>query len=799
MSPAPRDRDLPTARPPRRARRILALTLGVSGALAVLATPPLPASAATDSCAEVIVYVVRGSGEAPQTGPGAQPYDPTNPTAGYGATWDAFDPVDPATGTSGLASGTALTGDPDTGYSPATSTPFLYDLVQQINARTGGQLRLSWTPIRYPAIAVPRADLSIVPWAAGGYSNSVTSGIRELHRTLQRQWESCGTATRYVLAGYSQGADVVNSYLRGEIVNPDKFLGQFRTDGYLAPSREVTRQIAAVALIADPNHDPRAPESMSDLDPGLARKGGLTDAITPGLPKSVRAVADSLCLAGDGVCGQGTVLPDEAARRVHSRGYRDADEFPVACVDLAGAPTTVESGISCLADRVVERLGVRNLVLDPPDDAASAPGTTGRDVVFVIDTTGSMSDNIDDAITFARTEADRILALDSRVALLEYRDSGDSPPAQVVVDFTDDVGVFESGLLSLTATGGDDTPEGLLHALMLGFDTLDWTYGATKAAVVLTDAPFHEPDRTGGETLPQVERRALEIDPVNVFPVVPGRLARPYRDLAARTSGQVIPLDRDATTSLSAALDDIAARPTVVLDDASYYVAAGREVHFDASASTAAEGELVSFLWDVDGDGFTDETTTGPTLTHTYTPGYRGVMQVVAVDDRGRSANASASVAVEAEPTRGLVPRVPNASDLTARAQRRTDDVLLDVSWRAGDQQPLRWVVTVDGDPVRILDGDAREARVPVDFREGPWEVALVPMDADGNLGTPVVAALEPIGRIERWYRRPVVWGAGAVGGALTLVGLALVLLRTGRRRRPTATPPVPGTTGGAA
>ncbi len=53
-------------------------------------TPEWPASA----CADVIVYVVRGSGEAPQSGDAVKPYDPANPTAGYGDTWDAFDPVD---------------------------------------------------------------------------------------------------------------------------------------------------------------------------------------------------------------------------------------------------------------------------------------------------------------------------------------------------------------------------------------------------------------------------------------------------------------------------------------------------------------------------------------------------------------------------------------------------------------------------------------------------------------------------------------------------------------------------------
>ena len=148
------------------------------------------------------------------------------------------------------------------------------------------------------------------------------------------------------------------------------------------------------------------------------------------------------------------------------------------------------------------RLGVRNLERDPLDEAESAPGTTGRDVAFFVDTTGSMQDDIDSALAFANTEADRIVSLDGRVALVQYRDSDDDVQAEIVTPFTTDMAEFQAGLSVLYADGGGDAPEGLLHALMVGFDGLDWQYGASKAAVILTDARFHEPDRTGGETLP---------------------------------------------------------------------------------------------------------------------------------------------------------------------------------------------------------------------------------------------------------------------------------------------------------
>ena len=32
----------------------------------------------------------------------------------------------------------------------------MYDLVQKIHHRVGGQLKLSWTPVRYPAVPVAK-------------------------------------------------------------------------------------------------------------------------------------------------------------------------------------------------------------------------------------------------------------------------------------------------------------------------------------------------------------------------------------------------------------------------------------------------------------------------------------------------------------------------------------------------------------------------------------------------------------------------------------------------------------------
>ena len=754
----------------------------VEGAVAAAtdSTTSVVSSTADTLCAQAIVYVVRGSGEDPQTGPGAQPFDSSNPTAGYSDTWDAFDPIDPATGASSIDGDRAL----DETDVP-TDTPFMYDLVQKIHHRVGGQLKLSWTPVRYPAVPVAKG-LDVPLWLFSQYPNSVTSGIRELDRVLERQWENCGTRTRYVLAGYSQGADVVNSYLRGKIVTYPTALGLGQETDYVGPSPEVAGQIAAVSLVADPNHDPRDPESYSDVDPALSQLGGLT-GWRRGVPRQLAGVTDSLCIAGDPVCGQGTTVRPEREQGdlIHTGGYTDSDAYPVQC-EVEDERLPDESAIACLADRVVSRLGLRNLVLDPLSEATSAPGATGRDVAFFIDTTGSMSDDIAAARRFAAREASRIVAIDGRVALVEYRDREDDPPVQIVTPFTSDIGDFEAGLGELFADGGGDTPEALLHALMTGFDQLDWQYGATKAAVVLTDAGFHEPDLVGGETLAEVEDRSLQIDPVNIFPVVDDPSA--YAEMAIGTSGEVIDKGSgDTEAALSRALDDIAARPVAVLSNGTFTAAAGRAVHFDASDSTPVTGAITQYQWDFDGDGLGDRSTSVPTVTHLYPDGWSGQMQVLVVDDLGRSANASASVIVEEAPSPGLVPRVPGATAMSADAASTGDHVDLSVTWAAGSERPTRWVVSANGDPVAVVSGSSERAGAAIPFQEEAWAVTIEPMDDHGNYGPAFDAPMAALPAPKPWYQRPLVWGAAALGGVLTVLLIAWVRHRRSRRRSATA------------
>lgn len=732
------------------------VSAGLVVAPPTVAAPTRAASMLSTSaagCPDVMVYAVRGSGQQPQSGAAVSGYLGDS-GAGYAATWDAFDPISKRTHGSSIAADIPF-GSTD----PRTQTPYIYDVVQRIHAAIGSEVDVGWAPIRYPAVPANLYDI------VTDYDWSVEQGVRELSRVLTAEQARCGTGTRFVLTGYSQGADVVYSYLAGRLslsAHSVQFLKFLR---YLRPSAAVRAQIAAVALVADPNNDTRDPESYVHVDPRMAPVGGLK-ASTPPLPAWAEAVTDSFCFPDDAVCGAGVHLPPTGAgKQIHSNWYDDPTHW-VVC-RYGTTPAYHASATQCAADRAVWRLGLRNEVVDPSGGDPTAPGANGLDVVFMIDTTGSMADDIAQAKQFARQAADRIAGQHGRVALVEYRDSRDKVPVRIVTPLTEDQALFRADLGTLRAHGGGDDPEGLLHALTVAFDGLAWRRGATKAAVVLTDAGYHDPDRTGGETLQSVSKLALHIDPVNVFPVSPE--LSDQRRLAKATSGELVDKGSDTVGALFDALDKIIRKPVARLDHASYFAPAQRPIAFDAGASRAYDdGEIASYDWDFDGDGVVDRTTTTPTTTYRYPPGYAGVMQVRVVDSDGRIGNASAQVVVAPPDGLTVAGTPPAAGGLAVVGRPAGRAMAVHYTWQAGSA-PQLWAVTVDGAVVTTVPGDRDEATITMKPWVSPTRMGVYPIGDDGLTGADTEVVMAPAGkRLPSWERTLLVSGAGL--GSLVFV-----------------------------
>lgn len=124
-------------------------------------------------------------------------------------------------------------------------------------------------------------------------------------------------------------------------------------------------------------------------------------------------------------------------------------------------------------------------------------GTAGRprlDLVFMVDATGSMGDEIAKLKASMHAMSQQIGQLpgqpDVCYGLVVYRDRGDAFLTRSH-DFTDDLGAFQKALAQVQAAGGGDTPEALNEALSETVHQLSWRADAARMVVMVADAPPH--------------------------------------------------------------------------------------------------------------------------------------------------------------------------------------------------------------------------------------------------------------------------------------------------------------------
>jgi hypothetical protein len=116
------------------------------------------------------------------------------------------------------------------------------------------------------------------------------------------------------------------------------------------------------------------------------------------------------------------------------------------------------------------------------------------DVAFVLDSTGSMTDEIArlkqtlDVIHFQLTHL--VPAPDVRFGLVEYKDRGDDFVTRAI-PFTRDVEAFRASLASVRAYGGGDEPEDVQAGLEKALHGLEWRSEGVKLAFLIGDAAPH--------------------------------------------------------------------------------------------------------------------------------------------------------------------------------------------------------------------------------------------------------------------------------------------------------------------
>jgi Mg-chelatase subunit ChlD len=199
---------------------------------------------------------------------------------------------------------------------------------------------------------------------------------------------------------------------------------------------------------------------------------------------------------GTPLINEAYVLIDESGHRVgHGRtlasgesvvypnaldGQR-SDTEQIRVTVPGGSSQTVRIGVNGVAELVLTR-------------ARTAQSSIPVDIAFIVDATGSMSDEIQQLRSVLFSIHTRLRnaseVADIRFGLVAYRDRGDREPLRVI-PFTSDVDSIEQALYSLRADGGGDYAEDMQVGLQAALKNLDWRPDGIRAGFIIADAPPH--------------------------------------------------------------------------------------------------------------------------------------------------------------------------------------------------------------------------------------------------------------------------------------------------------------------
>ncbi len=179
-------------------------------------------------------------------------------------------------------------------------------------------------------------------------------------------------------------------------------------------------------------------------------------------------------------------------------------------------------------------------------DGGQGETAVNLDVLFLIDATGSMADEIQQLKDNIRAISSQVDALpsrpDVRFGLVAYRDREDAFLTQVT-DFTPDVETFAAALDQVQADGGGDYPEDLNQALADAIHRPEWRVANTVSLIFLVaDAPPHldygQQDHYAAEMLQAAQRG------IKIYPIASSGLDEQgeyiFRQLAQATGGRFI-------------------------------------------------------------------------------------------------------------------------------------------------------------------------------------------------------------------------------------------------------------------
>jgi Mg-chelatase subunit ChlD len=244
-------------------------------------------------------------------------------------------------------------------------------------------------------------------------------------------------------------------------------------------------------------------------------------------------------------------------------------------------------------------------VTAPPDDPAQLtlplvdPATNERpvvEVVFVLDTTGSMAGLIqaakDKIWSIASTLASAQPAPEIRMGLVAYRDRGDAYVTKVV-QLSSDLDSVHATLMDFQAGGGGDGPESVNQALHDAVHGIAWSRDAKayKVVFLVGDAPPHmdyQDDVKYPETLALARQKGIAVNAVQC-----GQLASTtpeWQRIAQLGDGRYFRVDQGGSAvAIATPFDSKLAELSAKLDETRLYYGTAKEKAEQARRLAATE------------------------------------------------------------------------------------------------------------------------------------------------------------------------------------------------------------------
>ncbi len=213
--------------------------------------------------------------------------------------------------------------------------------------------------------------------------------------------------------------------------------------------------------------------------------------------------------------------------------------------------------------RAITKLALVALIAAPAwakaPNAPEAPDTNAAkvDVVFVLDTTGSMGGLIQAAKekiwAIANTLALAEPAPDIRMGLVGYRDRSDDYVTKST-RLTDDLDAVYTDLMTFNANGGDDAPESVNQALHEAVSKMKWRDSDDTYRVIFLvgDAPPHM-DYKDDVKYPDSCKRAVEAG-IYVNTIQCGDMLETtpiWREIAAKSEGRYFRVEQSGSAILN--------------------------------------------------------------------------------------------------------------------------------------------------------------------------------------------------------------------------------------------------------